>query len=136
MDKYQNLGTFFSQLNGAIQKELDCRLKKYNLDSKLYYVLFYLWEEEGVTQTVLSARCAVANYSMTRMLDQLQELNLIVRQQEEDNKRAFHVFLTDSAKALENDVNKDVEAVYRSFLSNLTLDEKSNLLSLLSKLKI
>ncbi len=135
MDKHQSLGSFFSQLNGAIQKELDTKLKKYNLDSKLYYVLFYLWEQEGVTQTVLSHRCGVANYTMTRMLDHMQESGLITRHQEVENRRAFQVFLTDEAKALESDVSKDVETVYSSFLQNLNVEEQDDLLLLLSKLK-
>ena len=82
MDKQYNLGALFSNLNASIQKEIDNQLKKYQIDSKLVYVLFCLWEKEGVTQTVLSVSCGVANYSMTRMLDQLQDLGLIVRKQE------------------------------------------------------
>lgn len=75
-----------------LQHELDSRLKRYQLDIKLWPVLFALWQEEGISQTELSRRCDVANYTMTRLLDQLQVQGLIYRHQEEDNRRAFSNF--------------------------------------------
>ncbi len=135
MEKQYNLGALFFNLSASIKKEIDNQLKKYRIDSKLAYVLFCLWEQEGVTQTVLSVTCGVANYSMTRMLDQLQDLGLIIRKQEADNRRAFQVFLTDDAKALETDVSKDIERIYASFLSDLSDEEKNALFKILNKLK-
>jgi DNA-binding MarR family transcriptional regulator len=117
-----------------LQHELDSRLKRYQLDIKLWPVLFALWQEEGISQTELSRRCDVANYTMTRLLDQLQVQGLIYRHQEEDNRRAFQIFLTDQAKAMEQDLIREAERVNEKFMAALDEPERAQLLMLLNKI--
>ena len=97
-------------------------------------MLFALWQEAGISQTELSKRCDVANYTMTRLLDQLQVQGLITRHQEVDNRRAFQIFLTDEAKALEQDLICEAERVNEKFLSNLSEDEQQTFILLLNKI--
>ncbi|WP_299006573.1 MarR family transcriptional regulator [uncultured Shewanella sp.] len=134
MDRNQSLGYLVAHLNVELQNALDQRLKRYQLDIKLWPVLFSLWEEEGVSQTVLSKRCDVAHYTMTRLLDQLQSQGLIIRHQEADNRRTFQIFLTDIAKALEHDLIREAERVNEHFLSELAEEEREVLLSLLNRI--
>ncbi|MBV7314569.1 MarR family winged helix-turn-helix transcriptional regulator [Shewanella sp. NIFS-20-20] len=133
MKRYEHLGYLVSHLNVTLQHELDERLKRYQLDIKLWPVLFTLWQEEGITQTELSKRCDVANYTMTRLLDQLQVLGYITRHQEADNRRAFKIFLTDDAKALEQDLVYEAEKVNQKYLASLSEDERQALIALLTK---
>lgn len=134
MDRNQSLGYLVAHLNVELQNALDQRLKRYQLDIKLWPVLFSLWEEEGVSQTVLSKRCDVAHYTMTRLLDQLQSQGLIIRHQEADNRRTFQIFLTDIAKALEHDLIREAERVNEHFLSELAEEEREVLVSLLNRI--
>jgi len=82
----------------------------------------------------LSRRCDVANYTMTRLLDQLQVQGLIYRHQEEDNRRAFQIFLTDQAKAMEQDLIREAERVNEKFMAALDEPERAQLLMLLNKI--
>ena len=116
-----------------MQQELDTRLKRYELDSKLWPVLFTLWQEQGLSQTELSKRCDVANYTMTRLLDNLQVQGYITRHQEADNRRAFQIFLTDNGKALEQDLVHEAEWVNERFLDVLTEVEQDEFMRLLNK---
>ncbi len=134
MKHYESLGYLVSHLNIELQKALDERLKRYELDIKLWPVLFALWQEEGITQTELSKRCDMANYTMTRLLDQLQVQGYITRHQEADNRRAFKIFLTDSAKALEQDLICEAERVNEQFLGNLSEFESQQFIYLLNKI--
>ena len=134
MNRYESLGYLVSHLNIELQNELDIQLKRYQLDIKLWPVLFALWQEEGISQTELSKRCDVANYTMTRLLDQLQVQGLITRHQELDNRRAFQIFLTDEAKALEQDLIREAERVNEKYLSNLTEEERQQFMRLLNKI--
>ncbi|MCL2918673.1 MarR family winged helix-turn-helix transcriptional regulator [Shewanella litorisediminis] len=134
MNRQKSLGYLVSHLNVAIANELDQRLKRYQLDIKLWPVLFALWQEEGITQTELSRRCDVANYTMTRLLDQLQVQGLITRHQEADNRRAFKIFLTDEAKALEQDLIREAERVNDKFMAELDEEEQNLLMKLLNKI--
>ncbi|MPY24783.1 MarR family transcriptional regulator [Shewanella psychropiezotolerans] len=134
MKHYESLGYLVSHLNIDLQNALDEKLKRYQLDIKLWPVLFALWQEEGITQTELSKRCDVANYTMTRLLDQLQTQGLIHRHQEADNRRAFQIFLTDIGKALEQDLIREAERVNDNFLVNLSEDEQASFILMLNKI--
>ncbi|MCT7941497.1 MULTISPECIES: MarR family winged helix-turn-helix transcriptional regulator [Shewanella] len=134
MKRYESLNYLVSHLNLTLQQALDTRLKRYELDIKLWPVLFTLWQEEGLSQTELSKRCDVANYTMTRLLDQLQVQGLITRHQEADNRRAFQIFLTDDGKALEHDLVHEAEWVNEHYLALLTTDEQDELMRLLNKI--
>lgn len=134
MKHYESLGYLISHLNISLQKAFDERLKRYDLEIKLWPVLFALWQEEGITQTELSKRCDVANYTMTRLLDQLQVQGLITRHQEADNRRAFQIFLTDSAKALEQDLTREAEWINERFLACLSEAESTQFIYLLNKI--
>ncbi len=134
MNRFESLSYLVSHLNVDLQNALDQRLKRYDLDIKLWPVLFSLWQEEGVTQTELSKRCDVANYTMTRLLDQLQQQQLITRQQDLDNRRAFNIYLTNNGKALEQDLIREAERVNEMFLENLTVEEQAEFLTLINKI--
>jgi DNA-binding MarR family transcriptional regulator len=130
----ESLGYLVSHLNVDLQNALDQKLKRYQLDIKLWPVLFALWQEEGITQTELSKRCDVANYTMTRILDQLQLQGFVTRHQEAENRRAFKIFLTDSGKALEQDLIVEAERVNEHFLENLSIEERLAFVTLLNKI--
>lgn len=134
LQRFESLNYLVSHLNLSLQQELDTRLKRYQLDIKLWPVLFSLWQEEGISQTELSKRCDVANYTMTRLLDQLQVQGLITRHQEADNRRAFQIFLTDSGKALEQDLVREAEWVSEKHLARLTEEEQQTFMALLNKI--
>ncbi|QQX78624.1 winged helix-turn-helix transcriptional regulator [Shewanella sp. KX20019] len=134
MNRFESLGYLVSHLNVDLQNALDQKLKRYDLDIKLWPVLFSLWQEEGVTQTELSKRCDVANYTMTRLLDQLQQQQLITRQQDVDNRRAFNIYLTNNGKALEQDLIREAERVNETFLDHLDFDERTTFLALINKI--
>ena len=134
MNRFESLSYLVSHLNVDLQNALDQRLKRYDLDIKLWPVLFSLWQEEGVTQTELSKRCDVANYTMTRLLDQLQQQQLITRQQDLDNRRAFNIYLTINGKALEQDLIREAERVNEMFLENLIDAEQAEFLTLINKI--
>lgn len=133
MERFENLSYLVSHLNLTLQTELDERLKRYQLDVKLWPVLFALWQEEGISQTELSKRCDVANYTMTRLLDLLQVQGLITRHQEADDRRSFQIFLTDNGKALEHDLIHEAEWVSDNVLSVLNDQEQRLFMALLNK---
>ncbi|MBB1388438.1 MarR family transcriptional regulator [Shewanella sp. SG44-6] len=133
MKRFESLSYLISHLNIALQQEIDTRLKRYDLDSKLWPVLFTLWQEEGLSQTELSKRCDVANYTMTRLLDHLQVQGFITRHQEADNRRAFQIFLTDNGKALQQDLLHEAAWVNERFLEALTDSEQYEFMRLLNK---
>ncbi|GLP97860.1 MarR family winged helix-turn-helix transcriptional regulator [Paraferrimonas sedimenticola] len=121
-------------LNGKLVQSLDEQLERYQLDARLWPVLFVLWQQQGLTQTELAAKCNVQAYTITRMLDQLQKLGLIERRQEPDNRRILRIFLTDCGQAIEQDLILEAQKVEDGLTQKLTEQEREQLTLLLAKL--
>ena len=120
-------------LSEKLREELKEKLARYELDLKLWHLLMQLWEEDKVTQIQLSKRCNIPSYTMTRLLDQLQQRQLIERRVDENNRRAFFICLTPEAKALEQDVLQESERIESDLLGALSHDEQQQLLFLIRK---
>ena len=75
----------FAILNGkvsaAINRKLYRNFRQYNVDitPEQWTVLLYLWEKDGVTQQELCNATFKDKPSMTRLIDNMERLNLVVR---------------------------------------------------------
>ena len=85
--------------------------RKYGLTEAQFNVLFALkYKERAWTQSDLGKRLVVTRASITSVLDKLEEKRLVRREAVPDNRRIYHVELTERGRAL---VDK-AEALYRS----------------------
>gem|GEM_PF-5883097 len=135
MKDQPNLVYMLSQLAESLSAQLNERLTRYQLDIRLWSILMRLWQSDGITQVELSKRCQIPTYTMTRALDQLQKLNLIERCVEPDNRRAFLVYLTKEAKALELDMMHECHVVESKYFKDLNDDDHLQLIHLLQRLR-
>lgn len=97
----------FAILNGrvssAINRTLHRNFRKNGLDitPEQWTVLIYLWEKDGVTQQELCNATFRDKPSMTRLLDNMEKLHLIVRISQESDRRVNLIHLTKTGKELE-----------------------------------
>ncbi|NMA74171.1 MAG: MarR family transcriptional regulator [Bacteroidales bacterium] len=97
----------FAILNGrvssAINRNLHRNFRKNGLDitPEQWTVLIYLWEKDGVTQQELCNATFRDKPSMTRLLDNMEKLHLIVRISQESDRRVNLIHLTKTGKELE-----------------------------------
>lgn len=92
--------------------------RKFGLTEAQFNVLFALkYKERPWTQSDLGKRLVVTRASITSVLDKLEEKKLVRRASVPDNRRIYHVELTERGRAL---VDK-AENVYRSTIHR-TLD--------------
>ena len=87
-------------------------------------VLRALWEQEGLTQTELAEQMKITPATMTKMLQRMEKTGFIQRKADPEDQRISRVYLTDTGRA----VQKDVEAVFRQMeeetFGNFTLEER------------
>jgi MarR family 2-MHQ and catechol resistance regulon transcriptional repressor len=85
--------------------------RRYDLTEAQFNVLFALkYKRNKWTQSDLGRRLVVTRASITSVLDKLEEKGLVQRIEVPDNRRIYHVELTEPGLALVN----VVEPVYRS----------------------
>ncbi|MGY8871032.1 MAG: MarR family winged helix-turn-helix transcriptional regulator [Pseudomonadales bacterium] len=130
----QSFGWLVAVLGGQMASSFDQKLKKVGLNLGLWPSLFALWEEEGLTQVELAARCNTANYTTTRVLDSLEALGLVERKKHPTSRRAYQIFLTDKGRELEVSATEIAKECNEEFLSPLSDCERKEIHVLIMKL--
>ncbi|CRI64354.1 Transcriptional regulator, MarR family protein (fragment) [Thiocapsa sp. KS1] len=92
-----------------------------------------LWESDGLTQRELIARLDVEQPTMTNTLARMERDGLIRRAKDPADGRAQRIWLTESARALEEPATAAAEAVNARALEQLTPEERAAFLGLVRK---
>jgi DNA-binding MarR family transcriptional regulator len=100
----------------AIARRLQKHFRNEGLDITIeqWSILYHLWKEDGLSQQELCNRTFRDKPSITRLLDNLEKLQLVKRIASKEDRRINSVFLTDAALLLQ-----DVTIA----LANQTMDE-------------
>lgn len=108
---------------------------KLNLSDGQPKVLEALLEREGYLQKDLAQRCHVEPATMTIILGNMDKRGLIRRETAHvsGGKRAYAVYLTESGKAMAEEVEKIVDSVESECFLNFSEDEKKLFMELLDR---
>ncbi|TKC60008.1 MarR family transcriptional regulator [Pedobacter hiemivivus] len=105
----------------------------FGITQAIGYVLINI-DKEGTAVSQLAGLLGVKATSLSRMLNNMEELGLIYRETSAGDKRSVKVFLTDYGYE-KRTMAKGVVIDFNEYLAkNLTVAEKSNLLVTLQKL--
>ena len=86
-------------------------------------ILYVLFQEDGVPIKTISEKCGLAITSLTTMLERMEKTGLILRRQDDGDKRKTLLFLTDKARALEKDFIAVSEAMGSIYYQGFTEEE-------------
>jgi len=125
------LGFIANRLVKSFLKVLDHKLTDFNLTGAQFCVLTKLFEEEGLTQTQLAQRLYIESPTLVRTLDRLEEANLIERRRVPEDRRAFHIFLTDKGRSLEDLLMEKGREVHEIAVQGMTKDDVQQLKDML-----
>ncbi|MCM1108157.1 MAG: MarR family transcriptional regulator [Clostridium sp.] len=119
----------FAILNGkvsaAINRKLYRNFRQYNMDitPEQWTVLLYLWEKDGVTQQELCKATFKDKPSMTRLIDNMERLNLVVRISSKSDRRINLVHLTRIGRDLEEKSRYVATKTLKEALRGLDIEE-------------
>jgi len=99
-----DLGFLIARTHRAMRRWLASRLDPFDITHEQFAVLACLWDEEGLSQTELAERAYADETSLTRMLQRMEESELIRREGDEEDQRVNRVHLTAAARDLEAQV--------------------------------
>lgn len=124
-----DLGLIFAILNGRVSAAINRRLarnfKKYNVEisPEQWTVLLYLWEKDGVTQKELCHATYKDKPGMTRLIDSLERMNLVIRIEGKDDRRINYVYLTRKGRDIEDKSRFVANKTLKEALRGLTREE-------------
>lgn len=83
----------------------------------------------------LSSAVGLDNSTMTRMVDQLVEKDLVFRQADEKDRRLVHIGLTSSGKKLHKELAEALANFYKDSLDEIPQEERVIIIQSLERLK-
>lgn len=116
----------FAILNGKVSAAINQKLYNnfkqgnLNINPEQWTVLLSLWEKDGVTQQELCNETSKDKPSMTRLINNMEKMHLVVRIASKTDKRYNMIYLTKNGRELEE---------ITRFIANRTLKEALNGLS-------
>ena len=116
----------FAILNGKVSAAINQKLYNnfkqgnLNINPEQWTVLLSLWEKDGVTQQELCNETSKDKPSMTRLINNMEKMHLVVRIASKTDKRYNMIYLTKNGRELEE---------IARFIANRTLKEALNGLS-------
>jgi DNA-binding MarR family transcriptional regulator len=124
-----SLGFLINRTAVRLKRELHYAFKAhgYTVTPEQWAVLNRLWEQEGLSQVELAEMTFKDKPNVTRMLEVLEKENLVFRQPDENDRRAYKVFLTDAGKQLKEKLIPLAVEVLERGLRNLTAEEIEHL---------
>lgn len=126
-----DISLIFAILNGkvsaAINRKLVRNFREAGLDitPEQWTVLLYLWEKDGVSQQELCNATFKDKPSMTRLIDNMEKQNLVVRIASKDDRRTNLVYLTRFGRELETQARLVSTRTLREALQGVTSEELS-----------
>lgn len=102
-------GELYSFITGKASTAIARRLQKrfnaagLNLTIEQWSVLYHLWKEDGQSQQQLCNATFRDKPSITRLVDNLEKLNLVKRVPSESDRRINLIYLTKQAQKLEEE---------------------------------
>lgn len=102
-------GELYSFITGKASTAIARRLQKkfnassVNLTIEQWSVLYHLWKEDGISQQELCNATFRDKPSITRLVDNLEKLNLVKRVADEKDRRINKIFLTRQAMKLQEE---------------------------------
>ncbi|MET0462630.1 MAG: MarR family transcriptional regulator [Chitinophagaceae bacterium] len=102
-------GELYSFITGKASTAIARRLQKkfnaagLNITIEQWSVLYHLWKEDGKSQQQLCNATFRDKPSITRLVDNLEKLNLVKRVASESDRRINLIYLTKQAQKLEEE---------------------------------
>jgi DNA-binding MarR family transcriptional regulator len=122
-------GELYSFITGKASIAIARRLQKkfngsgLNLTIEQWSVLYHLWKEDGKSQQELCNATFRDKPSITRLVDNLEKLNLVKRVASENDRRINRIYLTRQALKLQDETMELAESTLNEALTGVPPDK-------------
>lgn len=129
----QSLGFMLSKSRNLVAADMDAALKDLGVTSQQMGIFLSLARGLARTPLELSKLLAIDTGLMTRMLDKLELQGLLTRNRSDDDRRVFHLALTDAGHEIAEKISDIAPKVLNRRLKRFSKTEFAELKRLLTK---
>ena len=123
----------FALVSRLVSRALATRLGPKGIGYGQFPVLVSLWQEDGVTQKVLSERVRIEAPTMVRTLDRMEREGLVKRVRSQTDRRRIHIRLSKKGANLERQLVPLAAEVNDTALAGITKKDRRQLDDLLAR---
>ena len=122
-------GELYSFITGKASTAIARRLQKkfnnagLNITIEQWSVLYHLWKKEGVSQQEICNATFRDKPSITRLVDNLEKLNLVKRVASENDRRINLIYLTKDAQKLQEETMAIADETLNEALEKVPSDK-------------
>lgn len=99
-DPERSLGFLLGDVTRLLRRNFQRRAQALGLSLAQWQALAYLSRQEGVNQVTLAESLEIQPITLARVIDRLQEMGLVDRRPDPDDRRATRLYLTAAAASL------------------------------------
>lgn len=111
----------------------DQTLKEYDITAVQWAILKHLEECGKCSQNQIAESLYMDKASVGTIIEKLIKKEMVTREKSEDDRRAYHVFLTKKAKQVVQDLTSTAEETNEKSFGNMSQEERTALKALLQK---
>lgn len=120
----ETIGFALAQTCKAHRALTEAALKPLHLHVGQEMILLRLWREEGQTQSQLGACLAVEPPTISKMLQRMEQEQLLERRPDRGDARITRVYLSERTRTLRDDVAAAWHSVEERAIAGLTTEER------------
>lgn len=126
-----NIGFLISDISRLIRRTFDERAKEIGVTRPQWRALTWLKRHEGINQSALAEMLELDAMTLCRMVDRLQDAQLVERRPDPSDRRAWQLFLTTKGIALSDQLEPIGEQLLQEALTDMPGKDREQLLGLL-----
>jgi DNA-binding MarR family transcriptional regulator len=131
----ESLGSVLGDVARLMRRSFDVRARSIGVTRPQWQVLVVLRDNEGVKQGQLADLLEVEPITVCRMVDRLQESELVERRSNPADRRSWRLFLTDKAQALLRDLRPLADEMLEQALDGIAEADRAELISTLDRIR-
>lgn len=130
-----NLAAILADTARLMRRSFDARARQIGVTRPQWRVLSVLHRFEGINQGGLAERLEVEPITVCRMVDRLQEAELVERRPDPEDRRSWLLFLTPKAQELIGWLRPLAEEMLDEALDGVSETDRTNLLTSLDRIR-
>lgn len=130
-----DLAFLFSEVARLSRKRFAHQMDKLHLTHAQSRTLLRLARYEGLRQVELARILEIQPITLVKQLDQLVEMGLIERRPDENDRRAFRLFLLPAADNVLNSIRSEVSEIMAQMSHHIEPEQMATFSSILIKMK-
>lgn len=118
-----------------LRKVFDARVRQLGMTSTQARLLLILSLSEGENQVFYSDRLEVEPISLTRLIDRMEESQLIERRRDPADRRAWRLYLTERSRLVIDQVKGSLAGLEDEMLAGFNPAQRENLAQMLEAIR-